>query len=74
MKYKDVDVFCFKNTDCVVVQGSTKELLGFLEEFFTGDMEEIYDEVPKQEIIDEYDQDDFGELLEEFYIFFRKFY
>lgn len=31
-------------------------------------MEEIYEEVPKQEIIDEYDQDDFGELLEDFYI------
>ena len=60
--------FWFENTDCVVVQGSTKELLGFLEEFFTGDMEEIYEEVPKQEIIDEYDPDDFGELLEDFYI------
>lgn len=68
MKYKDIDVFWFDNTDCVVVQGSTKELLDFLEEFFTGDMEEIYEEVPKQEIIDEYDQDDFGELLEDFYI------
>ena len=68
MKYKDVNVFWFENTDCVVVQGSTKELLDFLEEFFTGDMEEIYEEVPKQEIIDEYDRDDFGELLEDFYI------
>lgn len=68
MKYKNANVFWFENTDCVVVQGSTKELLGFLEEFFTGDMEEIYEEVPKQEIIDEYDPDDFGELLEDFYI------
>lgn len=68
MKYKDVDVFWFDNTDCVVVQGSTKELLDFLEEFFTGDIDEIYEEVPKQEIIDEYDRDDFGELLEDFYI------
>lgn len=68
MKYKDVNVFWFENTDCVVVQGSTKELLDFLEEFFTGDMEEIYEEVPKEEIIDEYDRDDFGELLEDFYI------
>lgn len=68
MKYKNANVFWFDNTNCVVVQGSTKELLDFLEEFFTGDMEEIYEEVPKQEIIDEYDQDDFGELLEDFYI------
>ena len=66
MKYKNTNVFWFENTDCVVVQGSTKELLDFLEEFFTGDMEEIYEEVPKQEIIDEYDRDDFGELLEVF--------
>lgn len=68
MKYKDFDVFLFDNTDCVLVKGSTKELLDFLEEFFTGDLEEIYDEVPKQEIIDDYDRDDFGELLEDFYI------
>lgn len=68
MKYKDTNVFWFENTDCVVVQGSTKELLDFLEEFFTGDLEEIYEEVPKQEIIEEYDQDDFSELLEDFYI------
>lgn len=42
--------------------------MDFLEEFFTGDLEEIYEEVPKQEIIEEYDQDDFSELLEDFYI------
>ena len=47
MKCKNTNVFWFDNTDCVVVQGSTKELLDFLEEFFTGDMEEIYEEVPK---------------------------
>lgn len=68
MKYKDVNVFWFDNTDCVVVQGSTKELLNFLEEFFTGDMEEIYEEVPKEEILEEYNRRDLNDLLEGFYI------
>ena len=68
MKYKNFNVLWFEDSNYVIVQGkSNKEFLEFLEEFFIGDLEEIYEEVPKQEIIEEYDETDLSDLLDDYF-------